>query len=859
MDMKKPQYFTICSRNYMAYALTLGRSLRQLDPEAEFIIGLADDWVASSAPMEVEFEILPMADIGLPTLPDMALRYTIMELNTAIKPRLMRYLMEERNCHSVVYLDPDIIAVSKFDELEQILENEPDCILTPHSTAPLDDGADPDDIRLMRTGVYNLGFVAANATEDTIAFLRWWEARLETDCRVALDEGIFVDQKFMDLAPSYMSDVRILRHPGYNLAYWNLKHRPVIENGGVLVTNGVPVRFVHFSGVIPGDRSTFSKHQNRFQVGDIGGLLPLFRHYLDQLEANQHNAWSRLPYAHDKLGSLHLDNFVRRVYATANPYPRRNAPMSDATLKDLCNEPSPKCPELTRYQHEVWLAREDLQLAFDISTRSGREDFAIWLRTSGVREHRIDACFLPDFPKNTVAAEPQESSIKGSDGGDLKDRSSESNLTPFAKQIVGKLLTLGLKLRPIYRHLPPAFIMPIRDALLSALYGRSHVEVTSDRVVKSGAATEDGIAIYGYFKTENGVGEGARRTYSALADNGLKVEAHTLLTNGNFSDNISFDRAGPLRPSRKRVRLYHVNADQTAILVDRLGADAFTPGTYRIGYWAWELPNFPPAWIEATELVDEIWTPSQFTADAVRQVTNKPVHVIPHPLQVPKSISETDRLAIRNELGLSPDDFGLLHIFDFNSYTARKNPWAALTAFKKCREKDKSLKLIFKVHGSGTDPNLRSTLLQEAENTPGVLIVDGALEREAIDRMQWACDAYISLHRSEGFGLNLLECMAKSKPVIATGYSGSEDFIDETVALTVDYKLIDVKNGEYPFAEGQVWAEPDIDQAAHQIMRLIREPNLGELIGRSARARVIARFSPTSIAETISRRLEATR
>lgn len=846
--MSKPLYFTICSRNYMAYALTLGRSLRDADRHVRFVIGLADDWDPDAAPANVEFEILPMSEIGLPTLSDMIVRYTIMELNTAIKARLFRHLMEERGERSVVYLDPDIMVLSELSELEALLEDQVSCVLTPHSMEPLEDGMDPDDVRLMRTGCYNLGFLAMNATEEAIEFLRWWERRLEVDCRVALNEGVFVDQKFMDLAPCYMEDVAIFRRPGYNLAYWNLPNRSVTRaSDEALLANGEPLRFVHFSGVIPGDISVFSKHQNRYDAADVGELRPLLEAYLGRLERHGHDAWKSVRYAHDRLGDLKLDMWVRKVYARTYSTPLRGVTLNEQDLIDLCNQPDGPCqaPALTRYFYEIWRARDDLQAAFDVATAAGCRAMRSWALTSGVREYDPDERLLAPLRETAEDVRPAVQLPA------VAPRPAEP-ARPLRHAAFQRLRALALKFRPLYRTLPDSVRAPARDLFVDLLHGRSRQ--TRAEAVEALPPEEPGVALFGYFHAETGVGEGARRAYEALARTDVPVEAHAVRATGAFHQSVAFDAAVRDTASRKTVHLLHINADETPQVLDRIPS-LKEDGPYRIGYWAWELERFPDAWLGAAERLDEIWAPSRFTAAAISAAAGKTVHVIPHPVPAPDAPARETIAARRAELGLSDDDFVAYYAFDFNSYPARKNPEGVLDAFEAARAENNDLKLILKVHGTGGDAAHRRAVIERAEACAGVILIDAVLPRDQLDRLQWCCDAMVSLHRSEGFGLGLLECMAKGKPVIATDYSGTTDFIDADVGVPIPYDLVAVNHGEYPFGRDQVWAAPDAGVAAQALVRLAQDRDLAARLGSAGRRRVETRFAPDRVAGLMAERL----
>ena len=160
------------------------------------------------------------------------MRYNVTEFNTSIKPYVFEWLFE-LGAVSVIYLDPDTYFYRKPTEVFTALDDEQmDAVVTPHLTKPLDMDKRPSELRILQTGVYNLGFLALARSEATTAFVRWWASFMPADCRSDLKSGIFVDQKYIDLLPSYVPRTTILRHPGYNTAYWNLVHRPVNASRG---------------------------------------------------------------------------------------------------------------------------------------------------------------------------------------------------------------------------------------------------------------------------------------------------------------------------------------------------------------------------------------------------------------------------------------------------------------------------------------------------------------------------------------------------------------------------------------------------------------------------------------------------
>jgi glycosyltransferase involved in cell wall biosynthesis/SAM-dependent methyltransferase len=297
-------FFTICSRNFLAFAKTLFQSLREHHPDVRFYVALCDapDAQAPFDPATEPFPIVYLDDLDLPQWRDMAQRYNITEFNTAIKPFVIRHLMRKHPGECIVYLDPDIIVKSRLVELEEALGSGASVVLTPHITNPAEN-AESNDGTMLRYGIYNLGFVAFQNTPQAAAAVEWWGRRLIDQCVIDLPNGIFVDQKWADLLPAFLSDSFILRHPGYNVAYWNVSQRQVTQSGGQYFVNGQPLRFAHFSGSKLDDPKVFSRHTSQFNAQNIGELNKLLDEYRARVFANNHAHYQRIPYAFSWLGA----------------------------------------------------------------------------------------------------------------------------------------------------------------------------------------------------------------------------------------------------------------------------------------------------------------------------------------------------------------------------------------------------------------------------------------------------------------------------------------------------------------------------------------------------------------------------
>lgn len=378
--------FTICSRNYLAYALTLRDSLRKAEPGLNLKIFLADEPISGEIPQGVE--IIPISKLGAAEMRDVAFRYTVIEFNTAVKPFCFEYMFDQAGYDAVIYLDPDIRLFAPMQQVHDALAGGASCVLTPHIRQPLPEEDAPLELDLMRSGTFNLGFAAFANTPEARTFLKWWKDKLRTHCRVDLQNGLFVDQRFVDFAPSFLEHLTVLRDPGYNVAYWNLANRPVRNTASGWTAAGSPLIFFHFSGVTPGAPDVFSKHQSRFDMTNIGDAAGLVRDYVDRLAANGQAHWSAIPYAygHFATGEAIVDPMRQGPPADpADPFATPNHAFWNAPSERM--DQTPGAP-ITRLMQAIHTARPDLQKAFPLSNAAGRRDFHAWFVAHGAREYR---------------------------------------------------------------------------------------------------------------------------------------------------------------------------------------------------------------------------------------------------------------------------------------------------------------------------------------------------------------------------------------------------------------------------------------------------------------------------------------
>jgi len=361
--------FTIVSRNYAAQAAVLMRSLAQVEPDATRVVIAADGPIPALEPFA---RVMEAAETGAPVGP-MSVYYDALELNTAIKPHAFRRLMAEPGVTSVTYLDPDIFVYGPLDPVRAGLEAAP-LVLIPHLTRPLAGEANPNDHTILTSGAFNLGFMAARRADEIFALLDWWAEKCRFDCRVDFANGLFTDQKWMDLAPGLVSDVAILRDPGLDLAYWNLEGRTISDGGGTCTVNGQPLGFFHFSGFDPRSPSVLSKHQDRQMVPPGSPLSRLLDNYAKALLENGHDQARRRAYAYDAFPSGRaISGPMRRRALRAAREGQRFDDGLTAQVEAWLDSPDPLAsvdglPDVTREMDQVW--REDAFAA----ARFGRGD-----------------------------------------------------------------------------------------------------------------------------------------------------------------------------------------------------------------------------------------------------------------------------------------------------------------------------------------------------------------------------------------------------------------------------------------------------------------------------------------------------
>ncbi len=392
---------TIVSKNYFAFARTLAESYLSQHPGNDFLIVLVDK-ADGHVPERLECgaQVIEMADLQIPDLSRFIYRYSIMELNTAVKPFALADLFERFGYETLLYIDPDIWVFEPLTEIYLALESA-SIVLTPHMRRPYFDTDTPADVHILQSGTYNLGFVGLRRGETSQRMLDWWMGKLFLDCTVDIPNGLFVDQKWIDLVPGFFPDHKIVYHSGYNAAYWNLHERPVSRSSGGFMVGGMPLVFFHFSGYVPYAPNTLSKHQNRHVLKDLPELKALTDAYSRELIRNGYEDSSLWPYAFERLSNgvrLPLDIVARVMQWCARASVETPCPVTDpdafcAFL--MSRNIVPDHPGAVLIFHFLLQMRGDVAAAFPgAAADSDDAGFRKWIETSGTAEHKL-ADLLP--------------------------------------------------------------------------------------------------------------------------------------------------------------------------------------------------------------------------------------------------------------------------------------------------------------------------------------------------------------------------------------------------------------------------------------------------------------------------------
>lgn len=373
-------------------------------------------------------------------------------------------------------------------------------------------------------------------------------------------------------------------------------------------------------------------------------------------------------------------------------------------------------------------------------------------------------------------------------------------------------------------------------------------EVPVRRTLREGGRIDGGTDVVGFFNAEHGIGEASRLLVEALR--AADVAVSTLgYRNTESRQNYVFDTD---EVGTYRTVIAAINAELNKPMRNLFG-NHFFRDTYVIGQWFWELEVAPTWYVDAYQTVDELWAPTKFIEEMLRNEAPRgiPVRYMPLPLRKPRVIEDVTRA----DLDLD-DRFMFLFTFDFMSVMKRKNPLGLVAAFKKAFTHGEGPMLVLKCINGETRPEDFSELMTACEGRKDIIVMNRYLDSNLSAALMNVCDCYVSLHRSEGLGLTIAEAMLLGKPVIATGYSGNLDFMNEKTSFMVPWKRVKVGDNAEAYDANATWAEPDLDIAAQFMRYVSKNANAAQEIALRGKRDLEVRFTPERTGARMRARLE---
>ncbi len=910
---------TIIAKNYIAQARAWAESVRRFDPDAPLAVLVVDQLYGAGWTDEEEFAVVGAGEIGLPRFESFLFRYDVTEFSTAVKPWFLEYVLDRFGADAVIFFDPDILCFRPLAAFEPYLANA-DVILTPHLMA--EPGARHAELEriVLLCGTFNLGFIALAASAPSRRFLAWWRERLEFDGIHDVGNGLFVDQKWLNLAVASELRVRVIQHRGANVAYWNLHQRRIVsdDEGGYRV-DGEPLWFFHFSGYLPFASDQVSKYLDGFRLRDRPELRPLFADYTERLVRNGFFDASAVPYGLATFSDgTPISIVFRRLFRELErlepdrwPYPRAVVNTSSFAIWALL-EPAPESwSPLERF---VWSSYVDLQSAFpqalDSPNAGSGALYRQWFR-SGVMErlhipgawfHYVDtASAWPERDPRPRVLSPLRLAVSPTaltrllaalhrDGRAMAARSTVE-LDAALERIAGEApedekrsLLPWLASRPLSRvwswfasrfdaHLAFRDLWH-RDTLTRCLEWLSNEAGRLD-----GFGEEDLRLFESAFEADlDRATEWTRLHNIELRKDDGATSARGVNLIGHYDAPSGVGQAA--RSLLRSVRDAGIAAAVEALPTDRSGV------TEHLG--------------RHDALRHRV---SIFNVNAENLLQGWPRHFA-------QQLAETVRIGVFFwELEVFPDAHRAA--FDLIDRLWARSRFLE-SAFRRATSKPVSY-LPISIPDPGPVAPARAALGLRSDETVFLAVADGAsvLRRKnpfgAIDAFREAgfgfrearlvvklanvdestvrelyqragranllilteslaradylsllasADAFVSLHRSEGLGLPVAEAMALGKPVIATGYGGTTDFTHPDESYVVPYSLERVGEDSGPYPADATWAEPDPSAALDAIRAVVRDRAAAADRGARGRARIARVHSEQRVAALVRDRLE---
>jgi glycosyltransferase involved in cell wall biosynthesis len=764
-------------------------------------------------------------------------RYDEEDLIALLLPLVLRSY-SARGVGPLLHLPPTAWVLGDLAPVQAALATR-SVLLVPRMNADIpDDGLQPTCAQMERSGRMAETVMGIDGTAGADGFLVWWAAQVERtlgwlDARRAgaRPEDRAWLARLLELAPARFATA-VLDDPGCNLSMWNL-HLHALEPTpeGTLVDGRWPLRWLDLPGFRPDRPHQLGAGASRVRISRSPTLRELCLSYAGELERA---GWSVVDRRQDigrrLADGLVYDDALDALRTRAEALGERYDDLFDAGGEDAraftgwLAGPAPAGAGygVNRYvYYRVARERPDVMRAYPDLDGPDGADYIEWCWGFGREEVSIPDRFMPPQSGSTPARPP---TAAGGQSSQTPSRSASEQAQDATAEIAESAPA------PAVSELDPR-----------------------TRAAQNG--TQPAVRVTGYLSHTLGLGAAGRGYAQALKAAGVAVSTasvplHHLELPVELQD--GYGRHGFQDVAHDGVHhgfeIVAVNAEELPSFVDRLGEDYFQGP--RIGIWGWETDAIPVRWQRAFALVQEVWVYSRFMAENIGAAAPVPTIALPPPVQAPAEPVAPLRLDV-------PDDgFLFLFVFDYLSTIQRKNPVGLIEAFKRAFAPGEGPRLLLKTINGPLRPLAEEEVLWAAHGRPDIHVVDRSLSGAQLDGLMAACDAYVSLHRSEGFGLTMAEAMAIGKPVIGTGYSGNLDFMNAENSYLVEYELGRVGPDCEIYPPEGTWAQPSIEHAAELMRRVVELPEEAAAIGARAREDIARELSAQATGAAMLRRLE---